>query len=107
LGTSYVPEFEKRWNRFCRPVGPSWRVNETYVNIKGQWNYLYRAVDKQGRTIDFYLSKTRGVAAAKAFFCKAADTHSGYGPTKVTLDGQNLAILRSGCSCASTHVGDE
>jgi hypothetical protein len=44
----YVPEFERRWNRFARPVGRSWRVDETYVKIKGRWTYLYRAVDKEG-----------------------------------------------------------
>src|SRR5580658_8489232 len=39
----YVPEFEKRWNRFARPAGRSWRVDETYVKIRGRWTYLYRA----------------------------------------------------------------
>ena len=48
----YAPEFEKRWNRFARPVGQSWRVDETYVKIKGRWTYLYRAVDKEGKTVD-------------------------------------------------------
>jgi len=48
----YVPEFEKRWNRFARSIGSSWRVDETYISIKGKWHYLYRAVDKQGRSID-------------------------------------------------------
>src|SRR3984885_7011087 len=43
----YVPEFEKRWNRFTRPVGRSWRVDETYVKIKGRWTYLYRGPTKR------------------------------------------------------------
>ena len=51
----YVPEFEKRWNHYARPVGDSWRVDEIYIKVKGQWVYLYRAVDKQGRTVDFLL----------------------------------------------------
>jgi len=49
----YVPEFEKKWNRHARPVGASWRVDETYIRLRGEWNYLYRAVDKQGNTVDF------------------------------------------------------
>src|SRR6266705_7084762 len=49
----YVPEFEKRWNRFARPVNNSWRVDETYINVQGRWNYLYRAVERHGKTVDF------------------------------------------------------
>src|ERR1700675_142150 len=79
----YVPEFEKRWSRYARPVGDSWRVNETYLKIKGQWVYLYRAVDKAGRTVDFLLSKRRDVAAAKRFFSRAAKQHGA--PRVITL----------------------
>ncbi len=82
----YAPEFERRWNRFARPAGPSWRVDETYVKIRGQWVYLYRAVDRAGKTVDFRLSSRRDVAAAKAFFRKAVKTQ-GSTPTTITLDG--------------------
>ena len=64
----YVPEFEKRWNQYARPVGGSWRCDETYIKVRGRWTYLYRAVDKQGQTVDFLLSERRDVAAAKGFF---------------------------------------
>ena len=65
----YAPEFEKRWNRFARPVGQSWRVDETYVKIKGRWTYLYRAIDKEReRPSDVLLRAKRDVAAAKVFF---------------------------------------
>ena len=82
----YVPEFEKRWNRFACRAGASWRVDETYVKIKGHWTYLYRAVDKQGKTVDFLLRAKRDVAAAKAFL-RRAFKRQGRLPHKITLDG--------------------
>ncbi|MDM0053516.1 IS6 family transposase [Variovorax sp. J22R115] len=82
----FVPEFEKRWNRFARKAGRSWRVDETYVKIRGKWNYLYRAVDREGKTVDFRLSANRDVKAAKAFFRKALETQ-GRAPVSITLDG--------------------
>jgi transposase-like protein len=81
----YVPEFEKRWNRYARPVGDSWRVDETYLKVRGQWVYLYRAVDKTGRTVDFLLSKRRDIDAAKRFFSRALKRHGA--PRVITLDG--------------------
>ena len=81
----YTPEFQKRWNRFARTVGGSWRMDETYIKVRGQWKYLYRAVDKQGLTVDFYLSAKRDVNAAKTFLCKAIKNQRV--PTKITLDG--------------------
>ena len=68
----YAPEMEKRLKSFWRPkLGYSWRVDETYIKVKGKWAYLYRAVDKNGNTVDFYLSPTRNVKAAKRFLSKA------------------------------------
>jgi transposase-like protein len=82
----YAPEFIKRWNRFGRSVGRSWRVDETYIKVRGRWVYLYRAVDKAGLTVDFRLSTRRDVAAAKAFFKKAI-RHQSRSPHTITLDG--------------------
>ena len=77
----YTPEFLKRWNRYGRCAGRSWRVDETYIKVRGKWVYLYRAVDKTGQTVEFRLSRTRDVAAAKAFSrrrsaMKATATHN-------------------------------
>jgi transposase-like protein len=82
----YAPEFERRWNRFARMVGRSWRVDETYVKIRGEWVYLYRAVDRDGKTVDFRLSARRDVAATKAFFRKAIKAR-GCAPRTITVDG--------------------
>jgi transposase-like protein len=81
----FIPEFEKRWRKYAKPVGRSWRVDETYIKVKGRWVYLYRAVDKQGRTVDFYLSQHRDSEAAKQFFRRAV-LHC-RPPKKITLDG--------------------
>jgi len=71
-----------------KPGGTSWRVDETYIKIKAKWHYLYLAVDKHGKTVDFLLRRDRGIAAAQAFFRKAlASTLPRRVPRKVTLDG--------------------
>jgi IS6 family transposase len=70
----YALGMEKRLRWYWKRPGLSrnWRVDETYVKVKGQWAYLYRAVDKDGDTIDFYLSATRNTKAAKRFLGKAS-----------------------------------
>jgi len=60
-------------------------VDETYIRVRGEWKYLYRAVDKQGNTDDFLLSQHRDIAAAKRFFTQAIEKHTA--PKKITLDG--------------------
>ena len=95
----YVPEFEKRWNRRARPTHCSWRVGETYVQVRGRWHYLYRAVDKFGKTVDFLLRPNRGIADAQAFFRKALAARLPNWPRRITLDGHRpshsaLRLLR-------------
>jgi transposase-like protein len=76
------------------PVGSSWRVDETYVLVGGQWKYLYRVVDKLGQTVDFLLTAHRDVAAERRFFERAVDLHDV--PTSITIDksGANTAAVR-------------
>jgi putative transposase len=90
----YSPEFEKQFRQHKRPVGMSWRMDETYVRVKGQWKYLYRAVDKEGHTIDFLLTPNRDRDAAEAFLCKAIRNQGV--PEKITIDqsGSNTAAIK-------------
>jgi len=83
---AYAPELEKRTRPHLRTCNGSWRVDETYVKVKGRWTYLYRAVDSRGQTIDFLLSAKRDAAAAKRFFRKAlGQPHTG-NPRTITVD---------------------
>lgn len=84
----YAPEMEKRLRWHARSdMGWSWRVDETYIKVKGQWVYLYRAVDKRGHTIDFYLSPTRNIKAAKRFLGKALKKQKAWGiPSSINTD---------------------
>ncbi len=80
----YSPLLEEAFHRRKRPVWVSWRMDETYIRVKGQWYYLYRAVDKTGQTIDFLLTKHRDERAAKRFLTKAIRRHGI--PEKITID---------------------
>ncbi len=82
----YGPELDKRIRRYLKQTNDSWRVDETYIKVKGQWMYLYRAVDSKGNTIDFYLSKVRNHKAAKRFFKKALLSFHVAKPRVITVD---------------------
>ena len=82
----YSPEIEKRIRRHLRPTNDSWRVDETYIKVKGKWKYLYRAVDSDGDTIDFMLSSKRDRKAAQRFFKKALSSNHNQIPRVVTVD---------------------
>src|SRR3954463_3540222 len=85
---------EEAFHRRKRPVWVSWRMDETYIKVKGQGRYLYRAVDKQGQTIDFLLTEHRDTEAALRFLKKAIGRHGV--PEKITIDGSeaNAAVIR-------------
>ena len=91
----YSPLLEAAFHRRKRSVWLSWRMDETYIKVKGQWRYLYRAVDKRGQTIDFLLTKERDEQAAKRFLTKAIRRHGV--PEKITIDGSaaNEAAIKS------------
>src|SRR3712207_5334667 len=83
---AYAAELEKRIRPHLRSCNGSWRVDETYVKVKGRWTYLYRAVDSRGQTIDFLLSAKRDAAAAKRFFRKALGQPHTVNPRTITVD---------------------
>jgi putative transposase len=89
----FLPLIEKMARKHKRPVGGSWRMDETYIKVKGVWKYLYRAVDRQGKTVDFLLRTKRDMGAAKHFFDKAMGAHGD--PDKVAMDksGANKAAI--------------
>ncbi|MDQ2822074.1 MAG: IS6 family transposase [Pseudomonadota bacterium] len=89
----FLPLIEKMARKHKHPVGGSWRMDETYIKVKGVWKYLYRAVDKHGKTIDFLLTAKRDMAAAKRFFDKAMGSNGD--PDKVVMDksGANKAAI--------------
>jgi len=91
----YSPQLEQEFHRRKRPVWVSWRMDETYIKVKGEWKYLYRAVDKYGKTIDFVLTERRDSKAALKFLKKAI-CRSGL-PEKITIDGSdaNASAIKS------------
>ena len=82
----YSPEIEQRIRRHLGPTNDSWRVDETYIKVKGKWKYLYRAVDSDGDIIDFMLSSKRDRKAAKRFFKKALSSNHNQIPRVITVD---------------------
>lgn len=104
---AYAPETEKhlRWHYRPRSFSGSWRVDETYIKVKGKWVYLYRAVNSRGDTIDFYLSQTRNAKAAKRFLGKALrGCGSGEKPYVINTDkagcyGQAIRELKKEGKC--------
>jgi transposase, IS6 family len=82
----YAPELEKRLAWYRSRLSFSWRVDETYVKVKGRWRYLYRAIDKNGATLDFYLSERRNAKAAKRFLGAAFKRSRDWVPRVISTD---------------------
>ncbi len=89
----FLPLLEKIFRKYKRPVGGSWRMDETYIKIKGTYKYLYRAVEKKENTIDFLLTDKRDKSAAMSFFKKAINNSDM--PEKAAMDksGANKAAI--------------
>jgi transposase, IS6 family len=82
----YGPELDKRCRRHLKPTNKSWRLDETYIKVKGQERYLYRAADSTGQTIDFLLTAKRDAAAAKRFFHRALAQSNNPMPRVINVD---------------------
>ena len=90
-----VPVLAAVFRRRKHPVGKSWRMDETYIKVAGQWKYLYRVVDRAGDTVDFLLTAKRDMVAARRFLERAMNLHDL--PEKITIDksGANTAAIES------------
>jgi transposase, IS6 family len=82
----YAPEINKRCRPYLRPTNKSYRIDETYIKVKGNDRYLYRAVDSTGQTIDFLLTAKRDTAAAKRFLLRAIDASGNPMPRVINVD---------------------
>ena len=82
----FAPELEQRMRRHLKPTNKSWRLDETYIRVKGRWCYLYRAIDSAGTTIDFLLSALRNADAAKRLFRSALKDPSHPQPRVINTD---------------------
>src|SRR3954452_19896512 len=84
---AYVPLIERRLRAFRKPHCGSIRVDETYIKVRGQWRYLYRAIDKHGTPVDFLLTANRDLDAARRFFRKALQDPPLLSPDRIGTDG--------------------
>jgi transposase-like protein len=83
---TYAPQIDEKARRYLKLTNDSWRVDETYIKVKGKWKYLYRAVDSEGNTLDFMLSARRNKQAAKRFFKKILLAKHNQQPRVINLD---------------------
>ena len=90
----YAPRIEKAFRKNKKRTGNRWRLDETYIKIKGEWKYLYRAVDKQGDTIDFLLTAKRDKKAARRFLNKAIGSSGKPSLINIDKSGANTAAIK-------------
>ncbi len=83
---AYAPELDKRCRAHLKPTNDSWRVDETYIEVKGEWKYLYRAVDSEGNTLEFMLSAKRDARAEERFFRKTLKASHNQSPRVINVD---------------------
>ncbi len=90
----FTPELEKAFHKKKKRPGNRWRLDETYIKVKSQWKYFYRAVDKQGNTIDFLLTAKRDKKAALRFLTKAIERNGKPGLINIDKSGANTAAIK-------------
>src|SRR5580692_4465140 len=98
----YAKEMERRLRSRLKPTNDSWRVDETYIRVKGKWRYLYRAVDSSGATLDFLLSAKQDAAAAKRFLAKALGRRN---PSRAASHQHRQACRLPAGDCATQRRG--
>lgn len=100
----YAPKLEKAFHKKKKRPGDRWRMDETYLKIRGQWRYYYRAVDKEGNTIDFLLTAKRDTKAALRFFNKAIGRNGKPGLINIDKSGANKAGVKQFNSDSNRRV---
>jgi putative transposase len=90
----FTPMIEKEFRKKKRQVGKRWRMDETYIKVKGEWRYLYRAVDKEGNTVDFLLTKRRQRMSAQSFLIRAIENNGRPELINIDKSGSNRSAIR-------------
>lgn len=90
----FSPLIEKEFRKRKKPIGKRWRLDETYIKVKGEWRYLYRAVDKDGNTVDFLLTKRRQRMSAQSFLIKAIENNGKPELINIDKSGSNSSAIK-------------
>ena len=98
----FSPQLLERFNRRKRTVTCKWHMDETYIKVRGEWMYLYRAIDSVGDAVEFFLSENRDLLAAKRFLRKALEHHGR--PDRIVIDGSQTNPRRSSSCDAESRL---